>query len=73
MSSDELSGSFTGFHALAELVLTLMMADSDGRILVHSSSANQQGQAYVKFIMLNAAQAFSEVAKMMHLFRIVGV
>ncbi|CAM6122599.1 unnamed protein product [Calypogeia fissa] len=52
--------SLTGFHTLAEFVLALTNADSDGRVLVMPSTT-RGADSSLKFIMLNAAKHFAEV------------
>lgn len=58
--------SVTGFHMLAEFILALTNADTDGRVILmprpakgHSSDAADGGS--LKFVMLNAAKYFAEV------------
>ncbi|KAG6545059.1 hypothetical protein Mapa_013754 [Marchantia paleacea] len=58
--------SVTGFHMLAEFILALTNADTDGRVIlmpkparVHSPDSADSGS--LKFVMLNAAKYFAEV------------
>jgi predicted deacylase len=57
------SNSMAGFHALADVILALTNADSDGRILVVPNSGKncEPTDGYIKFVMLNAAKHFVEV------------
>ncbi|KAI5073385.1 hypothetical protein GOP47_0011398 [Adiantum capillus-veneris] len=72
-----IAGTITSFHALAELILALMNADSDGRVLIVPSSCSfgndgEQRVGHIKFVMLNAARAFMEVIDQAHAVILAG-
>ncbi|KAL2645440.1 hypothetical protein R1flu_013027 [Riccia fluitans] len=58
--------SMTGFHMLAEFIMALTNADTDGRVIVMPKGLKSQAldsteDGSLKFVMLNAAKHFSEV------------
>ncbi|MCO5590825.1 hypothetical protein L7F22_044800 [Adiantum nelumboides] len=76
-AAPNLPGAITSFHALAELILALMNADNDGRVLIAPSSPSSdndgvQRVGHIKFVMLNAARAFKEVVDQAHAVILAG-
>ncbi|CAL5210710.1 unnamed protein product [Lathyrus oleraceus] len=65
----------SAFQALADMLLSLVNKDSDGRIIISRSSSTsfrKQGQGYIKYVMLSAEKIFSEIVDEAHAVVLVG-
>lgn len=52
----------SGFQALADIIISLVNNDRDGRILLSGLKlADQREEKYIKFVMLSGERIFSEV------------
>ncbi|KAH7447640.1 hypothetical protein KP509_01G114900 [Ceratopteris richardii] len=75
--TQDIGGAITSFHTLAEMVLSLMSANADGRILITPSSCAcdndfEQQVGHIKFVMLNAARSFKQVLEHAHAIILAG-
>ncbi|URE08400.1 HELICc2 [Musa troglodytarum] len=60
---NDIEGSIlSGFQALADIILSLVNNDRDGRILLSGLKlADQREEKYIKFVMLSGERIFSEI------------
>lgn len=57
----------SAFQALADLLLSLINNDSDGRIIISRSrkASSRKLGGYIKYVMLSGEKIFSEVCQML--------
>ncbi|KAF7843340.1 ATP-dependent DNA helicase DDX11 [Senna tora] len=64
----------SAFQALADILLSLINNDSDGRIIISRSRSAISGKqkGYIKYVMLSGEKLFSEIVDQAHAVLLVG-